>query len=263
MQLKTYPRTEYKKNILAEVIFQARFPQIIKIANEPPVNFQEKIRKKGFPETSTKKAGDISPADLPDIRKVWPGDDEYGFFSEDKVWQIGLTKDFIALSCRRYENYTAFEEHLKTMMEIFWEEYTPGYFNRVGLRYRNLANRTTLGIDKDIRGFVPPHIAPGLQEPIRDQVQAIEQTLQLRDEVSTVNIRYLYGQLSGEFGTYNLNDEYSYVIDIDCFTTEKIREVKHAIDTSGTFNRGNIRNIFQWSITDSLREAMEPASGKN
>ena len=263
MRLTAHQRTEYKNNILFEVIFQARFPQIIRISNEQPANFQDQIRKKGFPETKIKKVADFPP-DIPErIRKAVLGDDEYMFFSEDGEWQITLTKDFIALKCTDYKNYTEFEERLKTILDVFWKEYDPQYFNRVGLRYKNLVNEEILVGDRDIREFVPPHIAPELQESISDEVQVIEKTLQLKDEASTVNVRYVYGELSGKFGKHDLNDEKSYIIDIDCFTTEKIRKVEDAIAASRTFNQGNIRNIFQWSITDALRAAMEPISGKN
>ncbi len=200
MKLPEHQRTEYRHNILFQVIFQARFPRIMKISNEQPVNFQDQIRKKGFPETKIKKAGDF-PAAIPipeQIRKALSGlgDDEYMFFSEDGTWQITLTKDFVALQCTGYRNYTEFEERLRTMLEIFWKEYDPNYFSRIGLRYRNLANKSILGTDNDIRKFVPPHIAPELQEPIKDEIEVIEKTLLLRDEASTVNVRYIYRALS-------------------------------------------------------------------
>ena len=249
MKLTAHQRTEYKNNILFEVIFQARFPQIIRISTEQPANFQDQIRKKGFPETKIKKVADF-PSDIPEgIRKAVLGEvlgeDKYMFFSEDGEWQITLTRDFIALKCTDYKNYPEFEGRLKTMLEVFWKEYDPNYFNRVGLRYRNLANEKILETNKDIREFVPPHIAPELKDSISDEVKVIEKTLQLKDETSTVNVRYVYGELSGKFGKYNLNDEKSYIIDIDCFTTEKIRKVEDAIAASRTFNQGNIRNIFQ------------------
>lgn len=264
MKLPKHQRTEYRNNILFQVIFQARFPRIMKISNEQPVNFQDQIRKKGFPETKIKKAGDI-PAAIPipePLRKAVSalGDDEYMFFSEDGKWQITLTKDFVALQCTGYKNYAEFEERLKTTLEVFWTEYEPNYFNRIGLRYRNLANKSILGTDKDTREFVPEHVAPELQESIKDEVEVVEKTLLLKDETSTVNVRYVYRELSGKFGIYNLNNEKSYIIDIDCFTAEKIRKVEDVITTSRTFNQGNIRNIFEWSITDTLREAMGPIS---
>jgi uncharacterized protein (TIGR04255 family) len=264
MEFPNSKRTEYRKNTLFEVIFQARFPSILKLTKETPSSFQEKIRKKGFPETKIKKV--TVPPDFPEqLRKELLGEDEYMFISEDEEWQITLTKDFIALKCTDYKNYTGFARHLKTMLEIFWKEYEPNYFSRIGLRYRNLANERILGTKKDIREYVPSHLAPELdkESPLRDEVQVIEKTLQLKDESSTVNVRYVYGDLSGKFGKYNLSDEKSYIIDIDSFTTEKIRKVNDALARSKSFNEGNIRNIFHWSITNALRETMGPLSRKH
>ncbi len=268
MKLPKQQRTEYQNNILFEVIFQARFPRIMKISNEQPVNFQDQIRKKGFPETKIKKLD--FPAAIPiteQIRKAVSGlgDDEYMFFSEDGKWQITLTKDFVALQCTGYRNYTEFEERLRTTLGVFWQEYEPNYFNRIGLRYRNLANKNILVTDRDIREFVPLEVAPELQESTEDEikVKGFEKLLVVEDGTSTVNVRYIYGEISGKYGIYNLNDEESYIIDIDCYTTEKKRKVEDAIITSRTFNQGNIRNIFQRSITDTLREVMGPISEKN
>ena len=210
MKLPKKQRTEYQNNIIFEVIFQARFPRIMKISNEQPVNFQDQIRKKGFPETKIKKLDFPLAIPIPEqIRKAVSGlgDEEYMFFSEDGKWQITLTKDFVALQCTGYKNYTEFEERLRTTLEVFWPEYEPNYFNRIGLRYRNLANKSILGTDKDIREFVPNHVAPEFQESVRDEVDVIEKTLLLKDETSTVNVRYVYGELSGKFGIYNLNNE--------------------------------------------------------
>lgn len=264
MKLKKWKRTEYEKNTLFEVIFQARFPSILKVTKETPASFQDKIRKKGFPETKVKKVS--APPDFPEhLRKEILGEDEYMFFSEDGEWQITLTKDFIALKCTDYKNYPGFAKHLKTMLEIFWQEYEPLYFSRIGLRYRNLVSKRTLETGEDIRKFVPAHIAPeiGEESSIRDEVQVIEKTVQLKDESSTVNVRYVFGNLSGKFGKFNLNEEKSYIIDTDSFTSEKIRKVKDALAKSKSFNEGNIRNVFHWSITDALRETMGPISSKN
>ena len=43
MHFKKFERVEYEKNILFEVVFQARFPEIMKISHEQPVDFQDII----------------------------------------------------------------------------------------------------------------------------------------------------------------------------------------------------------------------------
>ena len=50
MNFKEIKRVKYKHNILFEVVFQARFPDIIKISQEDPAEFQDIVRKEGYPE---------------------------------------------------------------------------------------------------------------------------------------------------------------------------------------------------------------------
>ena len=50
MRFKEIDRVVYKHNILFEVIFQARFPEILKIAQGIPVEFQDIVRKEGYLE---------------------------------------------------------------------------------------------------------------------------------------------------------------------------------------------------------------------
>ena len=262
MKFDKKPRIKYRKNIINEVIFQARFPEILRISNEQPVDLQDKLRKNGFPELKIKKTE--FPPDIPEAVRKMIGSDEYTFVSEDHNWKVVLTKEFIALVCNKYTEYEDFETRLKTVLDIFLKIYEPNYFTRIGLRYKNLANESMLEKDiQDIKAFIPPHIAPELKEELGEEVVGFEKSILVADEVCKVNIRHILGQFSGKFGNINLNNEKSYIIDMDCFTEQKTRTVKDAISTSKTFNEQYIRNIFQWSITSDLERDMEPLSGPN
>jgi uncharacterized protein (TIGR04255 family) len=258
MKFPKCDRTLFKKNILFEVIFQARFPEILRISNEEPVAFQDKIRKNDFPETKIKKS-DL-PAGIPDaVRKALGGEEEYSFFSDEHDYKVVLTKQFIALSCKKYTDYVNFEKRLQSVLDIFFEIYEPSYFRRIGLRYRNLANKTVLEKEiKNVRDFIPDHIAPEIKGEVGEEVAGFEKTILFSDNFCNTNVRYYLNEFSGKFGKFNINDEKSYIIDIDCFTEEKIWKVQDAINTSKKFNEEYIRNVFQWSSTDELRVAMEP-----
>ena len=52
MHFEEFDRVEYKHNILFEVVFQASFPKIVKISQEVPAEFQDIVRKEGYPEFS-------------------------------------------------------------------------------------------------------------------------------------------------------------------------------------------------------------------
>lgn len=53
MNFQERERVEYEHNILFEVVFQASFPEIMKISQEAPGAFQDIVRKKGYPEFSS------------------------------------------------------------------------------------------------------------------------------------------------------------------------------------------------------------------
>lgn len=260
MLFEEFERKEYKNNTLFEVIFQARFPQIIRISNEEPVKFQDAIRKKGFPEMTIKPNNPMvgMMTNMPNFITNLPMDRDYSFFSEDGNWKVVLAKDFIALSCNKYSSYQEFERKLNMTLSLFQQEYATDYFNRIGLRYNNLVNKNVYAGFKDIKKYIPCHIAPELSKNIGKEVSAFEKVIRFEDEFCKVNLKHVFATFSGRFGQYNLNDEEGYIIDIDCFSEEKVREVDDVITRSKVFNEKYARNAFNWSITEDLRVDMEP-----
>lgn len=206
MKFPPCDRAVFKKNILYEVIFQARFPEILRISNEEPVAFQDKIRKNDFPETKIKKS-DL-PAGIPDsVRKALGVEEEYSFFSDEHDYRVVLTKQFIALSCNKYTDYEDFEKRLQSVLDIFYEIYEPSYFRRIGLRYRNLANKIVLEKDiENIRAFIPDHIAPEIKDEVGEEVVGFEKTILFADKVCTANVRHILSEFTGKFGKFNIND---------------------------------------------------------
>ena len=258
MNFKKYDRVEYERNSLFEVVFQARFPQIIKISNEEPTDFQDTIRKIGYPEY--KENSPNLPTEIPDeIRKAIAKEKVYSFLSECGNWNVSLSKDFIALTCNHnYKDYAEFRAKLVEVMNVFHKIYSPNYFTRIGFRYKNLINKSIMGEGLDLKADIPKHIAPEFQEGIKDNLTTFEKVAQYTDEDShKINVRHVYGTLSGIFGAYQINDEESYIVDIDCFSEKKIHEVNDAFILSDSFNK-NVRNIFRWSIGETIHGVMEP-----
>lgn len=258
MYFKEVERVEYKENILFEVIFQARFPEIMKISHEDPVKFQDIIRKEDYPESDTNIP--TLPSDMPEGMKMTISASvrkEFLFFSEEKNWQVSLGKDFIALSCKGdYLNYDDFRNRLKKVLNIFIEVYQPAYFSRIGLRYRNIVNHSTLPLEgTSVRDYIPDYIFPELGEDISKDVVALEKLSQFEDENIKTNVSHVLAKLSGKYGQKQINDEESYLIDIDCYYQNKIRGIDDVLTRCDSFKKTEW-NIFQWSITDKLQERM-------
>ena len=142
------PRCIYRKNPLAEVICQLRFPEILKISAEAPVAFQEAIRDE-YPQY-------VRRNDPPMPRPLLPGQPappkqepviNHQFTSADGLWRVNLTSKFISLSCARYTRWEDFAKKLDKPLVAFIRTYHPAYFERVGLRYVNFFSRRDLQLE--------------------------------------------------------------------------------------------------------------------
>jgi uncharacterized protein (TIGR04255 family) len=94
-------RVIYRRNPLEQVICQLKFPIILRIENELPAEFQERIRDRypiltepqmltsgpEFPEEVMKLVGSLMPVRPARV---------YEFASADGHWRLTLSKDFIA-----------------------------------------------------------------------------------------------------------------------------------------------------------------------
>lgn len=142
-------RCIYQNNQLAEVICQLRFPEILTIQANLPVEFQEAIRDE-FPIYSSRKenpapklAGVLGNMQLQKQDPVT----NYQFASADGIWRVNLTSKFISLSCTRYTRWEDFAWKLDKPLVSFIKTYKPAFFERVGLRYVNFFSRKELGLE--------------------------------------------------------------------------------------------------------------------
>ena len=255
MHFEYHEPIQYKQNILFRVIFQARFPEIMRIQHEAPINFQEAIREKGYTEIEHS-----IPANLPGItpNQALDSGRQFHFLTEHKDWEVTLGQSFIALNCHGdYKNYIDFKEKLEKIVGIFYEEYKPSYFTRIGIMYRNMANNSFLPHLQEInvKSFIPKYIFPLLKTPMANDVSKLQTISQFDDKEIKANVTHTFSLVSGRFGQRRFTNQESYLIDIDCFYDRNIGEIDEVFAKCDLFKRHE-RNIFEWSITDALRDAM-------
>lgn len=143
------PRCIYRRNQLGEVICQLRFPEILAIGANLPVEFQEAIRDE-FPIYSVRKENPTPKlTGVPGNMQLQKQDPvtNYQFASADGVWRVNLTGKFISLSCSRYTRWEDFAKKLDKPLVAFIKIYKPAFFERVGLRYLNFFSRKALELE--------------------------------------------------------------------------------------------------------------------
>jgi len=149
MLFSHYDRYHYARSPLVEVICQLRFPAILSIGANDPVDFQEAIRQE-FPRFNKVKERPAPKMTMVDgaPKMVQPDPiTNYTFVSEDGLCKLNLTQNFIALSTLRYQRWEDFAQRLDRPLAQFIQIYNPTFFERVGLRYVNAFSRRFLGLE--------------------------------------------------------------------------------------------------------------------
>lgn len=257
-----FPESErviYRKNPLAEVICQLRFPAILRIETELPSAFQERIRRQypifrskpsiALPANIPLSASQLASADFP-----FPiGNKTYEFASADDIWTVSLTQESLALTTRQYVRWEDFKKHFAESLEALLTIYEPAYFLRIGLRYVDVIRRSLLGLEGEAWSrLLQPYIASELAstDVSADIIENFSQVaVRLDTPDGLVRIRH------GLAYTQEI-DEDCYVIDSDFFTEER-KETHDAIEVLDQFKR-QAGHLFRWCITDQLHKAMEP-----
>lgn len=254
-------RAIYAKNPLETVICQLRFPPILRIDAELPAQFQDDVRSDypGFSESAgirvepPVQAREQLPASVIARLTGSAGNKNYEFISDDEDWKINLTRNFLALSTKRYTRWEEFRERLQLPLQALRSAYSPVHCTRVGLRYVDLIQRSKLGlVGVGWEELLQPHIAGLMRDPaiaasIRDMESRSD--VQLGDQHSMVRIMTKWRECPP-------NEEVCFVIDSD-FYNQEINQFDEVIDRLDFLNSRASR-LIRWSITPRLHEAMEP-----
>ena len=253
------PRCIYKANQLGEVICQLRFPEILRIAAQPPVEFQEAIRA-FYPQYSSwmenpapKITGTPGHLSVENQKQTI----NHQFMSADGAWRINLTSKFISLACTRYSQWEEFAARLDAPLAAFIQIYKPAYFERVGLRYLNFISRKKL----DLEGtpfselFSPCYLGLLAEEDVQEAATnrcSVDTEMSIRG-----GCRVKIHAGPGMVKQNGQNDpEIKFIFDQDLYMPGKL-PVNLSAGALQTLH-SQAFSIFRGAITDKLHDALDP-----
>lgn len=258
MELPDYQRVIYTRTPLIEVVAQLRFYTILKINNQEPFEFQEKIRF-DYPIFQRLQSLNIPSeiaALMPQISSIVPQYNTYNFLSEDSKWQLSFNQETLTLATFEYKQYEQFKEKFTKAINIFEEIYNPSFYIRLGLRYKDLILRSKLKMEgKPWSELISSKIASELHSSeFSSSIRTLVKNLEIELEGGRVNFNH--GLVIGQEESTPNVQETGYLLDADFFAEGKINkeEIWNVFDN---FNRAGGK-LFRWSITDELHTAMEP-----
>ena len=251
---------KYRKNQLSDVICQLRFPQILSINANLPVEYQEAIREH-YPKFSTSLeavAPKISgtPGNLQ--LENQPSTKNYQFTSLNGKWRVNLTSTFVSLACSQYTDWEEFARMLDIPLAAFIKIYKPACFERIGLRYLNFISRQALDI-QDIpfeQLFTTPYLGL-LSDP--EVKEADTHRNGIDADISLPGGCRVKLHAGPGLVTQNglQQKEIKFIFDQDLYMTGNI-PVNYSAGALQTLH-AHAFPIFRGAITDTLHEAMEPA----
>lgn len=249
----------YNLNPLGEVICQFRFPEILTISANLPVEYQEAIRG-DYPQYLKKQ--DVVPPKVVNSGGSFTLQNSapvinYQFASPDGIWRVNLTGRFISLSCSHYTNWEAFAAHLDKPLAEFIRIYRPAYFERIGLRYLNFISREKLGLTgiPFSQLIAPCYLGPLAEE---DVIETNTTRCTVDTEMAIrggCRLKLHAGPgLVSQGGTQD--KEVKFVFDQDLYMNGQLPAALCAGALQTLHAQANA--VFRGAITDRLHDAMEP-----
>ncbi len=137
-------RVRYLRSTLREVIYQVRFPKILKLTEGVPAAFQETIMGE-YPNYNVQKNETLVEVNGQAQQKV--SENNHSFISHSGKTKINLTSTFIAISTLEYDRWEKLREEINSVLNKFYTCYSIPGIQRIGLRYRNIITRSKLGLN--------------------------------------------------------------------------------------------------------------------
>lgn len=242
-------RVKYQNQPLVEVIYQLRFPTILSINATEPVEFQEKIRK-DYP--FFRKIVQENEVIVNEVKRTSGSETNYEFVSEDKKKKVNLTSSFVAVSSLVYDRWEVFQKVLEPIRKALEDIYKPAFYTRVGLRYKDVIDRTKFCLQG--KGWVDL-IKPEILGVINTSNQNTLQTWSVNSEftfpdsdIATKQLFHLAAKVGEPLPVMVFDCDYYKMGNIKLDEVENLSNDLH--ERSSCFLRS--------AITEELHNAMKP-----
>jgi uncharacterized protein (TIGR04255 family) len=237
-----------RRSPLREVVCQVRFPPILRIANEHPVEFQERIRKK-FPQADIEQGMQARFASLgekpPSMEPVPP---IFRFKSADGETVASLAPSFYAVSTTAYTHWIEFRDLIDLLAQSTADIYDLPYASRVGLRYINNLTFENTGVDSvsELLEILRPEFTSLVENDCwGEPLEMLNHLLLSGDGDERLTLR------SGFKG-----DDQSFLLDFDYYV-EGNTPLDQVLELCGRYH-DIIYRAFRWCIRDEKLAVFEP-----
>lgn len=240
---------------LREVICQVKFPTILRIEREDPVDFQECIRAR-FPVL------DVERRVIVEMEGKEPGERTNVYSpifrfrdrrKEDATRTVSLAPDFYALSVTMYQDWPSFADDLDHITDAAREVYDIPYATRIGLRYINVLDDafSDSGDFDEVFGLVQPELIAMLRTKV-----IVSPNLAIHRIRTTASD----GQFSLHYGLLHEGTppKPQFLLDFDHYAEGEL-ELDDLVSRCEDYHQ-HIYNAFRWCIAEGKLSVFQPES---
>lgn len=249
-------RKLYANSPLVEVICQLRFPTLEELNGGEPTQFKEAIGEL-FPQYAPRQEQPAPQLVNGKVEQPAPITN-HTFVSEDGLWKVNLTQNFIALSTLRYVQWEDFAGKLDKVLASFIELYRPAHFERIGLRYVNAISRKRLGLEEELwDDLIQSPFIGILSEPDVDERRVGKSALDVEMVLEDGSRLKLHAG-PGLLGNGQKDPEPKFILDGDFSVTAKEISAEQLAGGLTALHDHAVR-LFNAATTKELKEAMGPS----
>lgn len=251
-------RQVYARNPLEAVFCQLTFPPILRIEAEPPAEFQERVRQR-YPLYERESPASLLPPQISSLLASFavPRVDQqhiHKFLTVDRSRFVSLTQSFVVVTETKYERWESLRDEVQFVADTFQTAYMPAFYSRIGLRYRDVIDRDTIGLGNVAWAELlnPALVGPLGAPELAGEVEGIASHLLVRPAGMPGAVQIAHGLAQGPDSQGRIRQ--FYVIDSDLFG-EGNWEGANVCTTLDEFNR-HAGYLFRWAITPRLMDAL-------
>ncbi|MGY5797722.1 TIGR04255 family protein [Rheinheimera faecalis] len=254
MLLTNKPRVKFHKNPLIEVVAQFRFAIADESIHKPEVliGIHDKVRSDLPLFNKVKSLGIHVNTEAQTVEQL----EQFVYEFSTIDGEVKLSFDGQVLTCvtNRYSSKEVFFRYIFLFYEALETSLKLSPITRVGLRYKDVIQRSTLGAEI---------IDSNWEDLLNDSLVSMLTNNEFRGTISGFQNQFIVDitkdeklQASCFLGRHSLSKELCFIVDSDFFT-EGVMDYGSAKDF---LNKSNIyaRNFFQWCIKPKLYDSLEP-----
>lgn len=244
-------RVKYRKSALREVIYQVRFPSILKIDTEAPSQFQELIRQE-YPLYRITRNETLM--NMRAQARTISNNSNHEFVSVDGKTKVNLTNSFVAISTLDYDRWEVFKQLCASVLDRFVAVYKPVVMQRIGLRYKDVITRSKWGlIEVPWKELINNNALGVMGDLPEDSINRYVMDLEIAQEDSVIEHRHFEVVKDA---TSMIPTEKSFLIDCDYYKQGAFK--KEEVSVISELLHDHSSNFIRSIITDTLNTAMEP-----